>query len=141
MTFYERSKHYPPCLVRILARHKHGDPLTTKEIAQASGMDEVMVEVISHSTAWSHIDISMMERFLKGCGIDFCNAEDGRRVDDYLRHTPSFKYLRSSKMWEPYYKPMMMMWMNSYPPGYVLDHRSVVGGALISLISRMSRMR
>ncbi len=114
MTFFERSQSFPPILVRLLARHKGGRPLTEKEIA--FGIDRNhFVWWYSQHTDWKLINLPDALEFMRGCQIDFCNTAQMRRVDDYLRKEPNLEYLRKSPEWDNYYKPLLIRWRSSYP--------------------------
>lgn len=123
MTFFERSQSFPPILVRLLARHKGGRPLTSFEIAERSGvMPDVCniistVEVLEISKQWYWKGIGALEMFsfLRGCGLMFDDSKAWRRVTDYLRRSPNLEYLRKSAEWDSYYKPLLIRWRSSYP--------------------------
>ena len=68
------------------------------------------VESITQSTSWEGVKLADMQAFLRGCGIDFCDSKGMRRLEDYLRKTPSFHHLTSSPEWEGYYQPLLKRW-------------------------------
>lgn len=113
-TFWDKAERFPPVLVRLLARHRHGPPLTDHEISKATGLPPVQVQCISHCTSWHGIDLPTMRSFLMGCGVDFENVDQLERVDSYLRSkpAPTWKYLRLSPNWA-FYKQLMMLYKNS----------------------------
>ena len=101
-SFWLRAMRYPPCLVRLLARHPHGDPLSDGEIAQRSGLSRYQVGVIASSVSWDEITLGDMRRFLNGCGIDFCDAYCMKKVSVYLNGVrigkcKMSKYLRKAR--------------------------------------------
>ena len=101
-------------LVRLLARHRFGAPLSDKEIADKSGLPIVTVLTISQSPTWDGIDLPTMQKFLVGCGVDFCNPNQMKRHDAYLRKRPvRFKYLKTSPNWTSFYEPLVMAWLRS----------------------------
>lgn len=108
-TFWTRCERFPPVLVRLLARHKHGPPLTDGEIAQASGLPIHQVACISASTDWRGIDLPTARQFTVACGVDFTNAKDMERVESYMRMRPTWKYLRKDKAWATFYQPLIHM--------------------------------
>jgi hypothetical protein len=114
MAYLERVLNFPPVLVRLLARRRYGAPLTTEEIALASGaLSSAEVEAISRETSWRGIRYDDALAFQRGCGIEFHKSM--RRVNDYLAKRPSFQYLRTSPDWESYYKPLLVAWRRAYP--------------------------
>lgn len=111
--FWEYSEKFTPILVRLLARHPHGAPLSAHEIAIKGGLEPYQVEAISWNTSWSGIDLPTMRKFLTGCRIDFCNQTQMRRVYWYFRKRPTWKYLRTSPNWLTIYYPMIKRWRES----------------------------
>lgn len=132
MTFWSRAEHFPPILCRLLARERrYGGPLSTLQIAAGSGMhgqplagevrrfgrlSPAEVESITQCTSWEGVKFADMQAFLRGCGIDFCDSKGMRRLEDYLRKTPSFHHLTSSSEWDAYYHPLVKRWRRSYGP-------------------------
>jgi hypothetical protein len=110
MNLYTRSKTFPPILVRLLARTKYGKPLTTEEIAKASKLSVMEVEIISQSKSWEGIDVLKMEAFTKACRVSFTDTTEMRRVESYLRKKPTFLYLRKHDYWRSYYLPLLKKW-------------------------------
>jgi hypothetical protein len=130
-SFWQRCMDYPPCLVRLLARHPYGKPLTAAEIQAKSHPARIpmfqvlslpMIEAISGEIGWHEIEMLDVSKFLRGCGVDFCNQDHMRRVDDYLRKKPTFRYLRASPQWEAYYKPLMKRWIDTTDTQQVSPH-------------------
>jgi PhoPQ-activated pathogenicity-related protein len=115
MNFWERAKNFPPALVRLLARHKHGKPLTTTEIwGRCCNLRTYHVDSISQLTTWDTVTLDNMRDFTQACGLDFCDTKAWRRAEDYLRHAPTFRYLHASPQWETYYKPLLIAWRKSH---------------------------
>jgi hypothetical protein len=138
-TFWEYAYSYPPCLVRLLARHPYGKPLTDAEICDSPGwtqyrFNEFLVHNLSRLTRWDDVSFYDMRRFLQGCKLDFCNPEQMRRVSDYLRKRPTFRYLRASPLWGSYYEPLMKTWRRSYP----LDPPKDLDPAVRALLVRLT---
>lgn len=106
---------YPPILVRLLAKTRYGPPLTTIEIADASGMTPARVDAISSSTTWAGIDVLEMLKFTAACGVSFEDPKQMKRASVYrrgkvrggMRMPPSFQYLRRSADWERVYVPLI----------------------------------
>jgi len=115
MNAWDYCDNFPPILCRLLARvGKYGRPLTTDEIAKRGGLTPMKVAVISELCNWSSVPVGEMRAFLRGCGFDFCNSEDMRRVSDYLRKNPALTYLRNSPEFKSYYKPLLIRWRDSW---------------------------
>lgn len=119
MTFWDRSSILPPILVRLLARHSHGPALTAVEISKASGLPPHQVEYLSHHTDWSGVDLPTMRSFLLGCGADFENPDQMKRIDQYLRikPRPTWKYLRTSPLWLSYFQPLLKRYLKAVNGG------------------------
>jgi hypothetical protein len=117
MTFYDRAAIFSPALVRLLARDgKYGEPLDTLRIQRdCNGLfSHFEIEALSQATSWKGIDIERMQAFTVACGIDLCDSKTMRRVTDYFRKDPTFKYLMRSKRWGDYYRPLLIKWRKSY---------------------------
>jgi len=112
--FWKRLDRYPPVLCRLLARQKRGRPLTTQEIAKASGLPPAKVEAISGSISWDGVTVLEMKDFTRACGCDFTSQSHMRRVEDYLRKRPRFTYLKRSPYWREYYYPLVVRWMETH---------------------------
>jgi len=114
-TFWKQCERYSPILVRLLARHPHGKPLTDEEIAVRSGntLTPLQVADLSQRATWGSVDVLTMRRYLTACGVDFCNRKQMKRIDAYLRSKPNFKYLRTSPAWNSFYLPLMLRWKES----------------------------
>lgn len=112
-TFWATADRFPPILCRLLARRPYGPPLTDAEIAAASGIPIVHVFAIGQSTTWHGIDLPTMRKFLTGCGMDFEDFNQISRARNYLRHKPSWKYLRVSPQWRTMYEPLMRKYRQS----------------------------
>lgn len=122
-SFWKRAETMPPTLCRLLARHRWGRPLTDIEICNAPGLIRNGVPILKltprevfclgESVTWRGVDIPTAHAFLIGCGIDFCNAKQMKRIDSYLRSKPNFKYLRTDKEWQSKWEPMIKRWMEN----------------------------
>lgn len=112
-TFWEISETFPPVLVRLLARQPHGRPMSVVEIAVASGLTEAKVEVLSRQTTWRDIDLPTMRAYVIGCGVDFCEPTQMKRVKSYLNSIPVWRHLRKSDDWRKVYSPLMTKYLQS----------------------------
>lgn len=112
-TFWDRCTQAPPILVRLLARHPRGAPLTNIEIADRSKLSVYEVTTISNCPDWSCADLPAARQFMLGCGIDLASHADWRRIQAYLRSSPTWQYLRKSPHWRSYFQPLMMCYRQS----------------------------
>jgi hypothetical protein len=112
-SFWNMARRYPPILCRLLARKKNGPPLTEQEIAARTALTVLEVSLISKLTTWDDVPLKSMQGFLRGCGVDFCNRSDMRRIDAYRRCQPTWKYLRRSGQWLEYYEPLLKAYLAS----------------------------
>lgn len=109
--FWKRAEQFPPVLVRILARHPYGPPLSDHDIAIGANNDITphQVRYISHCTSWYYgIDLRAMQRFLRGCRCDFDDGTSLKRMIMTMRRPckSRFDYLRESDEWETLFKPL-----------------------------------
>lgn len=116
--YWERFDAFCPLLLRILARHPRGEPLTTLEIADRSGLSTSQVEAISWQTDWRGIDLPTVRAYMTGVGIDLASREDVRRIRMYLKTSTrdpnrKFPYLRRNPQWKTTYLPMLIRLANS----------------------------
>lgn len=111
ISLWQRIEERPPILVRMMARHRHGPPLTNAEIAAASGLAPYQVAELSFATSWRGVDIYTMKAFTIACGMDFTDRQQWKRTSAYLdrvlRGDFNFKYLRTSPDWKTLYEPML----------------------------------
>lgn len=105
--FWSRVRKYPPFLVRLLARRKHGPPLTDEQIATASGLSVYEVSSISQCKSWEEIRVWQMRQFLVGCQIDFTDGKCMKRLKNYLKTPARFRHLRKSEQWTTVYEPLI----------------------------------
>lgn len=110
MNFWKRMILLPPVAVRLLARQRWGRPLTSREIADKSGLTVGQVEFVSERTSWDGVEVAVFRRFTSGCGLDFFDRKAMKRVRAYLASHPRYTYLRSSPDWSSYYRPMLARW-------------------------------
>ena len=110
MDLISKLRDISPMLCRILARHRYGKPMTTKEIATASGIHIHLFEAYSWSPSWDRIPIIDAFAFSRACGVDFGSYSCMNRVYCYLAKNPTFQYLRKSGHWKDYYAPMLRAW-------------------------------
>ena len=119
--FWKRIERFPPILLRLLARHPHGQPLTGQEIAKNSGLTDWQVNSLSWSTTWEGVDIYQLRNFMIGCGVDLTNSRQMKRIEVYLRGRmqngqripPQFTYLKRHPWWSEYYQPLMRSYMET----------------------------
>ena len=113
--FWKRVDDYPPVLCRLMAKHRPGPAMTTKEIADKSGLSEYEVLALSEMTKWESVDLETFRRFTFACGVDFLDSTCMKYVRDYLRKRPvRFKYLKTTQEWDDYYVPLIKKWRQSY---------------------------
>jgi hypothetical protein len=71
----DRMNLLPPNLCRLIARDTSSKrkPLTTEQIAAASGLTVGEVQRISRHTSWDKVPFGSMMRFMVGCGVTTSN--------------------------------------------------------------------
>src|SRR5688572_19186637 len=111
--FRHRLERFPPILLRLLARERRGRPLTVNEIAARAGLPVSEVVEMSHLLSWHHVTMAKFLGFCDGCRIDLLDRSCVRRIEDYLRKGPKFKYLRTNQEWKSVYKPMLIEYRES----------------------------
>jgi hypothetical protein len=113
-SFWKVAEKYPPILVRLLARHKNGPPLSTSEIvnrcaAEGWPMSSYIVGMISSATTWDNIPFGEMRVFLSACDMDFCDRDDMNRKAAYLRSVKHrFGYLSQSPEFLTVLRPLAL---------------------------------
>ena len=113
--FWKRVDDYPPVLCRLMAKHRPGPAMSTKEIAKRGGFSEYEVLALSEMTTWDGVYLTTFKSFTVACGVDFLDAPSMKYVRDYLRKRPiRFKYLKTTPEWEDYYIPLIRKWRESY---------------------------
>lgn len=120
-TFWYRLKITPPVLVRLLARVRHGRPLTTVEISERSGLSPGLIEFLSEHRDWSGIDLPTFKAFMIGCDIDLLDRVAWRRIENYRAGTkvngkrfgPTFRYLKRDPSWATYYQKLLASWLKN----------------------------
>lgn len=123
-TVWQLFDRFPPILLRLLARHPRGKPLTTLEISNLSGLSPIEVEALSQTTNSGDVTISKYRSFQTGCKISFSHPAQLQRIMVYLRGKiingqrvpPNYAYLRKHPAWKTYYEPMMLRWIRSLTP-------------------------
>lgn len=114
MSFWTRSEQFPPILIRLLAKWRHGGPMTDTEIAERAGLPVGTVLILGQCTAWDGIDIPTARKFMLGCGFDIEKRSEYKRVTAYLQKRPvTWQYLRKSPWWKDYFQPMMLRYLKS----------------------------
>ena len=112
-TFWQKARRFPPCLVRMLARHPHGRLMLDIEIAQASGLSATEVALIGALMSWDDVPFRAIRPFLKACRCDFETRKDHQRMTEYLRNKPGWLHLRNDIGWQLRWKPLMLQ-LHSY---------------------------
>lgn len=112
---WQRLDVLPPCAVRLLAKKGNAIPLaeqamTDDEISQASGLHPATVRLISFRLDWLGVDLPVARAFLKACGVDVTSESDMRRVRDYMKGKPKWKYLTHSPQFNTTFKPLMKLY-------------------------------
>lgn len=116
MSYYTYAEQYPPILVRLLARHKNGPPLTTTEISQRVAsygwpMSAYRIGLISMEVDWEFIPFGEMRAFLHACDMDFTDRVAMKRKQEYMKmeaKTAKFTYLNKSPEWETILKQLVV---------------------------------
>ena len=88
--------------------------LTDEEISARSGLDIDTVRAMSSLTSWDTVHYGLMEKFLRGCGMDFASTKDMRRADQYVRKRGllRFGYLKKNRtLWKTTYQPLLLLWI------------------------------
>jgi hypothetical protein len=108
---------FPPAICRLLARtdsHRGNSqrPLTDREIADRSGLSLDTVRMYSWAKSWDNIPAPSMDRFSKGCGVDFDNHVGMRKHLRMLsrmsgRWETASHYLRRDPEWDTKWKPLL----------------------------------
>lgn len=107
--YHQICQELPPILCRLLARHPNGSPLTTEEIASASGLLPIRVLVLSEMMTWNGVPLDDHFAFTLGCQMEFDNARQMKRARAYARALEKgliarpFRYLERSPDYESYY--------------------------------------
>lgn len=117
-SFFKLCERFPPPLVRLLARHKNGRAMTTKEIATAASWSLMWTEGVASEPEWSGVSVGDLQRFTEACNLDFTSRADLNRAETYLRKNggkPPFKYLTSAPDWKTYYLPFIQSWHKRSP--------------------------
>lgn len=114
--FWRRVDRFPPVACRILARTEGPKPraLTAVEIATRSGLPVDTVHWLSRQTDWSGITVGDFKTFSKATGMDFADANQMRRANQYVqkRLLRKLSYLRKSEDWAMY-KELLSRWSNA----------------------------
>lgn len=84
-------------------------------IAEKACMSLGFTHYVSELTDWKNISLTTAFAFCDACGVGIDDHKAWRRIDDYLRKRPTFRYLRASTEWESTYKPLLRKWRESYP--------------------------
>lgn len=114
--FWTVIERFPPILIRLLARHPRGRPLTTLEIAERSQLPPYLVETISLSLTWDGIDLPSFKKFTIACNLDLTKYSQRKRAQNYLMAAMGnkYRYLKMDPAWESYYHPLMIRFLNKF---------------------------
>lgn len=113
---WDHIDHYPPSLVRLLARRRTGKgprsvvALSDAEIAIAADIPVARVRAMYNLRNWNGVTVGEMRAFFKGCKFDPLNHVDRNRAKAYGRVNqgfPSFTYLKNSPHWESVFEPLI----------------------------------
>lgn len=73
--------------------------------------------MLSEHCSWDAVPFGAMNRFLAGCGMDFCSGPVMKKCQTYaagiLNGTSTFQYLRKSQLWTQTYEPMLKRYRQS----------------------------
>lgn len=119
VTFWDKALRYPPVLVRLLARHRRGQPLSELEISQRSGLPVHQIHILSQCKGWESVDLLTMQAFLRGCGFDLEKRGDLKRANAYIaeqaklaaRRRANWRYLRVHPDWHTLFEPLMRRYL------------------------------
>lgn len=106
-TFWQKTRRFPPALVRILARHRRGKLITDEVIAKRSLLTLNEVRLLGASMEWE-VTVGAMERYLQACEIDFENRKQMQRICAYLRKSPRWLHLRNDPEWKTRWLPIVI---------------------------------
>ena len=116
MSFTSTAKKYPPVLCRLLARNRR-NALSNWEFFQRVTLTAFEIEQISRLTSWDNVPFGTMQKFLKGCGIDFENWRQMGRLNDFIKSQANqgspWRHLRKSREWLSYYEPLLKLYVRS----------------------------
>ena len=93
MTLMEFLEHWPPRLVRLLARRRWR-PMSSREIARRGGLSPGWVNKLSLRDSWAGVSVDMVDRFARGCGVDLFSM---RRQKRFL-HGAKWAHTRSGTL-------------------------------------------
>lgn len=105
-TFWQKARRYPPCLVRIMARHPRGRLLSDAEIASRGKIPFAEVKLLGSALRWD-VTLGVMERYLLACDFDFENRKQMQRIGAYLRKQPQWLHLRNDDDWTHRWLPII----------------------------------
>lgn len=97
MTLLQKADRFSPPIARLLA-YKNGRLMTHAEVAKASGLSWATVQRLSARKTYAGVNIDVVDRFLKACGIDPLNA--GKKLfqlDRMCRYKGGFASARHLK--------------------------------------------
>jgi len=100
----------------LLAKHPvKAVPLSAEEIALAGHISTYEVLLLSRMTDWRDVPVNLMQGYLRGCRVDFCDWRTMNRINAYRRKGMHFEYLRRSGNWSSYYEPLAKKYFLSLP--------------------------
>jgi hypothetical protein len=108
-SLWKKFDRFPPLVVRLLARKKLRGrvvAMTDHDISVASGLSAAWVKYLSWSLTWDDVPVLIARDFMRGCGVDFGDAEAMRNHTRYLKTKGRFDYLKRSPDW-PSFKQLI----------------------------------
>jgi hypothetical protein len=85
MSLLSIADKVPPFVCRIVARKNHGwQPMSIRDIAEASGIKKSRVAEISRMTSWRGIAIEEVDAYSRACGVDL---ENPWKTIEYIRES------------------------------------------------------
>lgn len=118
LTITAKLDRYPPILCRLLARCRdHGRirAKTAREIAEAAGMSEPEVQILSQLTTWADVPVAKMIAFSTACGVNFGSRRSLQGHDALMRTIRSLPpaYLRRSVEWDSFLSHLARLYFTS----------------------------
>lgn len=112
-SFFTKIDRFPPVVCRLLARTKTRGagvkPMADAEIALLAGMTVSQVASLSRLTSWEDVPVKTLRAFSTACGVDFTSRTAMRQLTRYIKHQPSFAFLRKSPDW-PTFRELMKIY-------------------------------
>lgn len=95
----------PPVYCRLLARYKRGRrALSSREIAEISGLDRHTVDRLSTKTSWDGVRVDTAVKFALACGV---NHMKKRRHVELLKTGKMYHILNATPQQQVYFSKLM----------------------------------